>query len=169
MADRDELLSRAQGYAIDYLIEIIENPPLGWGQDGFVWKVKSANTAVKVFERKKSYEIERECYMRLAENELTKIGIFEVPRLIGHSDQWMAIEMSVVKPPYLIDFGKARLDRPPDFDPDVMAEIEADREELWGDRYGDVLAAVWKLKKLGIYYTDVTPRNIVFKGWEPAL
>ena len=69
--------------------------------------------------------------------------------------------MGVVKPPYLLDFGKAHFSSP-DFSPEVMADWEEERRELFGARVWEesIRPLLWKLESLGIYYLDPKPGNI---------
>lgn len=56
---------------------------LGEGTDGAVWAT-SRDSAVKVFDRKRGYENERDTYQRLAHFGITeKIGHFEGARKFG--------------------------------------------------------------------------------------
>ena len=48
-------------------------------------------------------------------------------------DELQVIEIEIVKPPYLLDFGKAHLDKRPDFPEETMAEWEEQLVELFGD------------------------------------
>lgn len=46
--------------------------------------------------------------------------------------------MDIVSPPFLLDFGKAYLDVPPDYSPEAIADWEAERREIFGDRWVQV-------------------------------
>jgi hypothetical protein len=70
--------------------------------------------------------------------------------------------MRLVTPPYLIDFGKAYLDSAPEFPVETMEEWEQEGIDNFGARWTDVLAVLWALKQLGIYYYDAKPGNINF-------
>jgi len=85
-------------------IELIES--LGHGIDGNVWRT-SRQSALKVFARQDTYERERDCYRRLFENDVVRLAGFHVPSLLDYSNQHCAIEMTIVKPPSTLDFGKA--------------------------------------------------------------
>ena len=95
--------------------------PLGVGTDGAVWYT-TRFTALKAFYKERNFELELECYHRLHAAELQKVGGFWVPQLIGHDAHLLVIEMSIVKPPYVLDFGKVYLDRQPDFSPEVLRD-----------------------------------------------
>jgi hypothetical protein len=79
--------------------------PLGYGNDGSVWKT-SKNSAVKAIENERKYTIEAECYKRFAKNGITKIDGFAVPQLFGCNDDLLVIEMGIVTAPYILDFAK---------------------------------------------------------------
>ncbi len=74
----------------------------------------------------------------------------------------MIVEMRLVTPPYLLDFGKAYLDSAPEYPSDAMSEWEQQGAENFGARWNDVRAAIWALKQYGIYYFDAKPGNINF-------
>ncbi len=54
-----------------------------------------------------------------------------VPRLVEFDDELQIIEMEIVKPPYLLDFGKAHLDARPDFPAETMTEWEEQLVDLF--------------------------------------
>ena len=135
--------------------------PLGVGTDGAVWET-SRGTAIKVFEREKSYYLEYGCYERFSEYGITVIEGLEVPQYIGSSDELLVIEMSMVKPPFLLDFAKVRIDRPPDFSAEVIRDAETKGIEEFGDNWWRVKDAMRTLESYGIYYLDPRPGNIMF-------
>ena len=61
-----------------------------------------------------------------------------------------------------LDFAKAHIDRKPDFSEEVMNDWESEGIENFGDRWSDVKAVVYELRKFGIYYYDAKPGNINF-------
>lgn len=136
---------------------------LGDGTDGNVWKT-ARKTAVKAFKYNKNYDMELACYQRLTENNVTNIMSLAVPRFVGCDHELQVIEMGIVSPPCLIDFGKAYLDSQPEHSPETWRDHENEQREIWGDRYQDVQAVLWKLKQLGIYYRDANPRNLMFEA-----
>src|SRR5207253_4760660 len=70
--------------------------------------------------------------------------------------QTCALPISIVKPPYLLDFAGAYLDRSPDFPPEVMDQWHEDKAEQFGDRWPDVLAVLELLKtRYGIHLLDI--------------
>jgi hypothetical protein len=81
---------------------------------------------------------------------------------VGWDDGLKAIEMSMVSPPFLIDFGKAYLDKAPDYSAEAWADYHEAQEEIWGDRYEEVQGLLWQLRRIGIHYTDPNTKNIIF-------
>ncbi len=162
-----DLLSRLESHALEYGrsrgIAIALGNPLGFGTDGRVWKT-SRQSAIKVFERESNYIRERDCYKRLKSRGVSEIDGFEIPRLIDFDDMFLVVEMGIVSPPFLLDFGKAYLDQVPDFSPEVMADWEQQQEEYFGDHWPRVRSALYSLQRLGIYYQDIRPGNIMFPG-----
>jgi hypothetical protein len=155
---------RANRYGRKAQIEIRFDVPLGSGTDGAVWK-SNRETAVKVFERQANYTIELECYKRLATAGVTAIGRFSVPRLIGYDDELWVLEITIVEPPFIIDFAKSYLDRPPDYSAEVLADDEERNREVFEDRWREVKSLLWALRQHGIYYMDPKPGNIMFEDW----
>ncbi|REK06747.1 MAG: hypothetical protein DWQ37_22120 [Planctomycetota bacterium] len=156
-----ELEVAATKYAELCKITLNLKTPLGKGQDGCVWK-SSRKTAVKAFERPFSYDTELECYQRFKDNRVIRIQGFSVPQLFGFSDDLLIIEMSIVAPPYILDFAKAWLDNPPDFSAEALADHAEKSRELFGERWRDVASLAWALREFGIYYYDTNPGNIRF-------
>jgi hypothetical protein len=71
--------------------------------------------------------------------------------------------MSVVKPPYVLDFASAYLDARPDFSPEVLADRAAENAELFGQRWPEVELIIAAFERYGIYLVDVHPGNIKFQ------
>lgn len=80
--------------------------------------------------------------------------------MIDYDESLLVFQMDIVKPPYLLDFGKAYIDIPPDFSPEVLADNEDQQRDVWGDRWSEVQSIVWQLKRIGIYYLDTKVGNI---------
>src|SRR5436190_9433081 len=101
---------------------------LGNGTDGSVWQT-TISTAIKACEDAKRYFIERDCYCLFLEKGVTEICGYAIPRLVGYSDELMVIEIEMVQPPYILDFGKASLYRlPPHYTNDDIAALYAERK-----------------------------------------
>jgi hypothetical protein len=155
------LHERAEQYATQ--LGLLLEHTLGYGKDGTVFSTNAA-TALKVFETAERFRRERDCYLRLAEHQVEEVIGHNVPRMISWSDDLLVIEMTIVRPPYLLDFASARLDEPPDFSPEVMEQWEQDRSEEFGKHWSrvQVIMAVMR-DSYGIYLLDIHVRNIAFE------
>src|SRR5688572_11352035 len=87
---------------------------LGSGAEGFVFPSPNA-TAVKVFTYPEKFERELAAYERLREHDVSRILGFAVPRLVNYDRDLLVIEMTIVEPPFLLDFAQSVLDEPLDF------------------------------------------------------
>jgi hypothetical protein len=136
---------------------------LGGGTDGEVWKT-SRDTAIKVFHEVRGYANERDSYLRLAEYGVTeRINGFWVPKMVGHNDDLMVVEMDLMhNPPYIIDFAKVRIDRPPDFPEDVLREQDQRGQERFEHNWPAVKSLLAALESFMIYYLDPQRGNITF-------
>ena len=86
-----------------------------------------------------------------------------MPQLLRCDDALLAIEMTIVPPPFVLDFAGAWLDWPPEFSDEVWTE----RREKWASEFGDdwpkaqeILA---ELEEMHIYMLDPSPSNIRFR------
>jgi len=135
---------------------------LGFGIDGRVY-LSDFGLAIKVHERERSYRTERDVYVRLRDCGVQHVAGHAVPALLGYDDSLLIIEMSVVQPPYILDFAKAQLDFPPDFPAHVMEERYSHWADLFDDRWPHVLAIMRELeRRFGVYLLDPHPGNIAF-------
>lgn len=136
---------------------------LGGGTDGHVWQT-SEETAVKSYHHDLGYFNERDSYQRLAEyGVVERLEGFWVPRMLGYDDDIKVVEMDLMQqPPYIIDFAKVRIDRPPDFSADVLAEQERQGREHFEQHWPTVQALLFALESFQIYYLDPKPGNITF-------
>ena len=161
MAEDSELFKRAIAYCESTGIGLNMEQRLGYGTDGTVWE-SSANSAVKAVKRWKNYDVERESYRRLRDHGVTELAGFAIPSLIGFDDSLMVIEMDIVNPPYLIDFGKVYLDAPPPYWNDSQMRSNAYQEwrERFDDRWEDIARVLRMLTEYGIHYVDPRPSNI---------
>ncbi len=101
--------------------------------------------------------------MRLTAESVIDIGGHNVPTLVDWDDQLLVIEMTIVRPPFLLDFASAYLDTPPDFPPEVMEEWRAEKAEQFGANWVRVEALLDEARaRYGIYMLDVHPGNIAF-------
>ncbi len=158
-----ELLTRAQQSAELSKIALDWERPLGDGTDGAVWK-SNVDTAVKALERERGYYNERDAYLRLAEFGFTEqIDGFWIPKLLGcHDDLWIVEMDFITKSPYILDFAKVRIDRPPDFSNEVLADSDRKNRELFQHHWREVQRLMASLESIGIYYLDPQLDNIKF-------
>ena len=76
-----------------------------------------------------------------------------------------SLELTVVQPPYPLDFGKVLLDLSPSelYDNQKMATAQQEWKYLFGNRWGDVSVILYQLQnQFGIHYLDPRPGNINF-------
>jgi hypothetical protein len=168
MIDDSELLKRRIELYAERKGRTILAKELGGGTDGTVWET-TQKTAIKILRKPEVFANELECYKRLLKRNITDIHGFAVPRLIDYASDLLAIEMDVVEPPRILDFGKVRLDDPGDYSQHTLAyEIER-QKELWEDHWPTIRRILSALRQLGIYYTDPNPYNITPENWDPQL
>ena len=74
---------------------------------------RHATRQSKPFSRKFKYDSEIACFERL--DGVQDIGGLAVPFLIDFDASLMVVEMSIVDPPCIVDFGKCYLDIPPEY------------------------------------------------------
>lgn len=115
------------------------------------------------FKFNEQYTRERDVYLRLFENDVHSILRFFVPQLLSFDDSLMVIEMSIVAPPFVLDFAGARLDSPPDYPSDVLEEWEREKEEQFEDDWPIVRSVMAEFECYGIYLSDLHPGNIRFR------
>jgi hypothetical protein len=129
-----------------------------------VWSVCGKGSlipwALKIQSSARDYRQELDCYFRLPDHGISELEGFHVPILLRADDEFLAIEMTMVTRPFVLDFAQAYLDFPPDFSPKVWE----DTHRLWSRRYGEDWPRVQRLldalEGLGIYYLDVHGRNV---------
>ena len=157
----DDILRRAAGYA--QVRERRLDRRLGFGKDGTVWD-SDRSTAVKVFRTPEPFRREAAAYRRLTERSVLDVLGFRVPQLLNVDDRLMVIEMTIVRPPFVLDFGSAYLDgAAPRFPEDIMEEWLADKQEEFGDRWQQAASVIRAFERLGIQLTDIHPGNIAFQ------
>ena len=160
----EDLDSLAQRYALRRKIKPGER--LGFGIHGIVFaardKTKPGFFAVKFHREERPFERECRVYQRLRDEQTTRILGFNVPLLLSIDEEFHAIEMTIVRSPFLLDFADARLDEAPDFSEDVLQQWEEEKAEIFGERWPEVTRALAALQAFGIYLLDINPRNISF-------
>ncbi|QEG25232.1 hypothetical protein [Mariniblastus fucicola] len=139
---------------------------LGTGTQGTVYLVNNPSRlsphAVKFHNRKIAYERELAVFLRLKDLEINDVRGHSIPDLIGYDDELLAIEMTIVSPPFCLDFGGAYLDRPPDYTPEVWRDWEEMKSMAFEENWPAVKKILSTFEAFGIYIADVNPGNIKF-------
>ncbi len=139
-------------------------PALGHGVQGIVFTTQNQSeslaTALKIHDREDGYRRERDAYLRLREHGVTRIRDCHVPILLAHDDDARILELTIVSKPFVLDFGGAYLDHPPELLEEFYSEWEREKREQYGDRWPEVRAVLRELERLDIYVLDVHPGNI---------
>ena len=160
----EELIECAKRFAELRGLQLLRQ--LGFGVHGIVFEAKDqgklGRLAVKFLSDSTAFERECLVYRRLRELGVRRVLGFNVPQFLHSYRGWRAIEMTMVSPPFVLDFAAAYLGRPPEFPPDVMAEWEDEKREQFGERWETVQRVLAALRDLGIHQTDVSPTNIMF-------
>jgi hypothetical protein len=73
------------------------------GQDGSVYE-SSRLTAIKFFDRRERFERERVVYQTLTQLGIRSTWGHAVPVFLMADGGFLAIEMTIVQPPFLLDF-----------------------------------------------------------------
>jgi len=135
---------------------------LGFGREAKVFATDN-QTALKVHDDPDAFQRELLTYLRLATHGIERVLGHHVPKLIDADDRLLALEITIVKRPFLLDFGAARLDSAPDFPPEVLETWEQEKIEQFGDHWPQVAAIMeWMRANAGIYLLDIHPGNIGF-------
>lgn len=135
---------------------------LGSGKDGVVWRT-TRPSALKVHRYVESYLVERNSYIRLRDRSITNVSGLTIPGLIDYDDERFTIEMSIVFPPFIVDFASARFDQVPDLIEDEGHTLIDLIRQRFEDRAQDVIAICDELAlRAGIYLTDLNPHNLKF-------
>ena len=161
----EEMIERAEAYAARRARYLAGR--LGFGIYGMVFVLEGNDepgaSALKIHQNAEPYSRERDVYGRLAETGIRTILDFSVPGLIACDDRLLAIEMTIVQPPLVLDFAGAWLDFPPRFADEVWAE----RREKWAEEFGpdwpkaqEIMA---ELENMGIHMLDPSPSNLRFR------
>lgn len=151
-----ELLERRNGYCSSHSVVIQIDEP-DWGLDAYLWRT-NVETVVKVHRYHDRFEKELAAYHRLAERKITRLKGFEFPQLVDYDEQMRILELSIVSPPYILDFVEVGLGKKPsNFDLD---RIEAQQSKQFGKDWPDVRRLLEALMQIGIYYDDVHNKNI---------
>ena len=135
---------------------------LGEGKDGAVYRT-TRPSAAKLHVNGEVYRRERDAYFRLGDVEMDEVAGLNIPKLIDQDNDLFVLEMTVVSPPFLLDFASAYLDDPPDWPEDVMEDWHGQLRDRFDDRYDDVLAVLAELEgAAGVHLFDVHADNLKF-------
>jgi|SRR3954469_1864853 hypothetical protein len=142
--------------------------PLGWGLDGVVYPHPTAHTAIKIHRGQDGFGNELAAYLRLTEHGVSQLQAgghqFNVPVLVHYDTADRLIEMSIVRPPFLLDFAGATIDDPSDFTAEALGEWWDQVASDFADDFPIARDVFWILvRKYGIYYWDLKPRNLCFR------
>lgn len=154
-------MERVLRYAQDRGVHL--EAPLGSGYDGNVLAT-NRQSALKVFKHHASFQRERDVYLRLQTLRLERVRRCQVPALIDFDDLFGVLEISIVRPPFVLDFAGARLDRPHQFPPDVWDEWRTEKQEQFGSDWPEVRLIIAAFERFGIYLGDVHPGNVCLRG-----
>lgn len=161
----DEVETRIERYTQRYGLTLGQK--LGFGWDGIVFRT-SLPSAIKGFRHDRLYLRERDVYLRLRDLGIYQVEQFNIPELIRSDDDLLVIEMSIVSPPFVLDFAGASLDIPPDYPEEVWEEWLAEKQEQFRDRWPRVESIMAVFRGMGIYLSDVKPGNIEFDPEEES-
>lgn len=136
---------------------------VGGGKDGSVYKT-SRQSALKLFDNRAIYRKELAAYKVLRERRVKFVNQFRIPRLMSWHHDLLAIEMTLVRPPFIVDFASAILDEDWRDDAQLQEQLHERVSELFDDRAADVFFALERLVTLhGIHLLDAHPANIKFE------
>ena len=82
---------------------IVVEDELGFGFDGIVLAT-SRQSAIKVLRYEPLYQRERDVYLRLHARRAVQVRGFKIPRMLRADDELWVIEMTIVSPPFVLDF-----------------------------------------------------------------
>ena len=157
-------LERARIFVRDRGLQIVDENA-GAGHDGSLF-LTERQSYLKVFERVGGYRRERDVYRRLQEQGVASVLGHTVPQLLDHDDRLGVLEISVVTPPYVLDFAKARLDEPLEevYPADILEERWAYWRSLFEPNQWPHVLAVFRYlgRQFGIWLEDLSPPNIRF-------
>jgi hypothetical protein len=159
---RNDLTQRAQEYCQHH--NLILGRTLGHGLQGMVFAT-DRKSAIKVHDQRAGYNRERDAYLRLASHKVNQILGHIIPIYFDSDDTRLIIEMSLVVPPFILDFGGAYLDGPASYASD-FEKVRAWREEKaeeFGDNWPKVIEILTQLEiHYGIFISDLNSGNIRF-------
>lgn len=162
----DELLIRVARYASTHGLQIVEALPSGIYSIVRIAEddLDGGATVLKAHRYREAYQRELWVYNHFKTKGITKIRGHNVPLMIRNSDEFLAIEMTTVRRPFLLDFAGAYLDgKQPDFTPEAWAQWEEDKKEMFGENWAATKKILQSLRAHGVHMIDVNPGNIGFE------
>jgi hypothetical protein len=153
---------RAQIYAQNQNLKIEQF--LGSGFDGSVFAT-NRKTAIKALKWQELYQHERDIYLRLRQYGIKNMAGCHIPQLILFDDELWTIEMTIVSPPYVLDFAGARLDQPTEYPPNIYRRWIREKRSQFGSKWKYVPRIVTALQRIGVYLSDLNPGNICLDGY----
>jgi len=154
---------RVAKYESRHACRLFEALGSGAGQDGFVLR-SDRLTAVKFFDSLHRFDRELEVYHLLRDKGIENVAGHHVPLLIDEDAELRAIEMTLVRRPFLLDFAGAKLPHEvPDFEQHVLDEHLERMREMFEERWGDALHVVEMFRQAtGFILLDIHPGNVAF-------
>jgi hypothetical protein len=161
----EDTIANAEAWAAQHRSRLLER--LGTGIHGIVFAVESnvefAPAALKVHYSPEPYFRERRAYERLKELEVSQVLGFEVPLLLDFDDELLALKMTIVMPPFVLDFAGAYVDFAPGFSDEIWEEWNWKNQEQFGADWPMARTILGELQDLGIHMHDPSPTNIRFR------
>lgn len=119
---------------------------------------------LKVFRHQSDFQKELAVYQRLKSHQIDQLQGFFIPLLLHYDEKLFALELSYVRPPFILDFAGATLGHPPPgFDPEDPTWI-TEKKRLFGSHWPEVVRLLDALRHIGIHYADVHEQNIRFSS-----
>jgi len=155
---------QVESYRQRWDVELLDS--LGAGIQGNVFSAISPRHryvfAVKFHRREVAFYRELTVYRRIQELEINEVCGHQVPQLLAHDTELFVLEMTIVTPPFIVDFGGAYLDRPPDYSDEVWRDWRKEKSEDFEDNWPAVEQILDEFRWMGIHIADVNPGNIRF-------
>jgi hypothetical protein len=127
---------------------------LGGGIHGVVYEAESnafpGFVAVKAHRDSTPFQRERDVYLRLREERVTRIRGFNIPQVVAWDDELLVIEMTMVKQPFVLDFGGAWLDVAQEFSEDAWNQWQRQLDEVFEERAIEVRRVLAVLRSYGV-------------------
>lgn len=139
---------RAELYAHKRNLTIDKN--YGGGYDGIVLGT-DAGTAIKSLNNSELYRNELAVYLFMREKRIFSLSGFTIPKLVNYELENCIIEMTVVSPPYVVDFAGARLTRPEPFPEEIIEYWKRQKREEFGEDWPQVKHLLFAFESRGIF------------------